>query len=404
MTTRGAPIPCITEVVNTLTTGARDARQRGKETCFILSARDGVIVRADRVGEPEEHAAMTRPDFVASDKLVQALREQGLAHVGVAHVHFNHPGASRGDMGTLHTEVDNDNAGYICVVANITDGVVTLTGHTVDADHSEYEHAIEIIERSEYDPVISAERRDMSYLQIGIGSGGSEVAHQSARWELRKIGYVDNDKLEPRNASRHNATRREATKRIKKTTWVRRYVTPRTTSQIATYDREISPRNREWLRRLLTDYDLIAECTGHPVVRQIVSEECRSLGKPLVTAGVFERAKGGYVFVQHTQPDAACNQCLFKLTRHSRSDDHETIEHLTRDYGFTPEQLERQLGLFTDVSLTAVLQAKVLLDLIRGVTHTENLYLIDNQELTLRKAFVKQSATCTTCHPERSNS
>src|SRR5262249_47778277 len=160
------------EVANTLTTGAREARQRGKETCFILSARDGVIVRADRVGEPEEHAAMTRPDFEAADKLLGKLRAEGLKHVGQAHVHLNYPDASRGDWRTLHTEVDNDNPGYICIVANINgDDVVTLTGHTVDADHNEYEHAIEIVEqRSEYDPVIPAARRDMSYLQIGIGS------------------------------------------------------------------------------------------------------------------------------------------------------------------------------------------------------------------------------------------
>jgi molybdopterin/thiamine biosynthesis adenylyltransferase len=402
MTKQGAPITITREVQETLEEGARAARKRGKETCFLLFGCDGVIVRADRVGEPVEHAAMTRPDFTASDELLQQRRHEGLTHNGQAHVHLGYGPASNGDWRTLHTEVDNDNAGYICVVANITGhDAVTLTGHTVDAKHNEYEHAIEIIEpRTEYEPVIPAARRDMSYLQIGIGSGGSEVAEQSAYWGVKKVAYLDHQKLETRNARRHHATRREAKNHIKKTTWARRHVTARTTSEVVTYDHEISPQHRDWLRETLGEYDLIAECSGHPIVRQIVSEECRSLGKPLVMAGVFERAKGGYVFVQHAQPDAACNQCLFKLTRHSRSDDHETIEHLTRDYGFTPEQLERQLGLFTDVSLTAILQAKVLLDLIRGVTHTENLYLIDNQALTLRKAFVKQSATCTNCHPE----
>ena len=39
-------------------------------------------------------------------------------------------------------------------------------------------------------------------------------------------------------------------------------------------------------------------------------------------------------------------------------------------------------------------------DLIKGVDHPTNLYLIDNQALTLRKAFVKQSSTCSLCHPD----
>lgn len=378
MTTRGAPIRITTEVQRTIQEGARTAAERGRETCFLLFARDGVIVDAVRAGEPVEHAAMTRPDFAASDAIVQEKHEQGRQHVGQAHSHLRYPGASSGDIATLR---EIDRPGYVCIVANVTgDAPVALTGHTVDADGNEYSHLIEVVEqRPEYDPFIPPERRDMSCLQIGLGSGGSEVASQSAHWGLRRVGYLDFESLEPHNALRHRATKHQAKKGIKKTTWVRGYVTPRTTSEVVTYDREISPSNREWLRERLAEYDFIAECTGHPIVRQIVSEECRAAGKPLVMAGVFERAKGGYVFVQQAASDAACNQCLFKLTRHSRSDDHETIEHLTRDYGFTPEQLERQLGLFTDVSLTAVLQAKVLLDLIRGTEHPENLYLIDNK-------------------------
>lgn len=64
----------------------------------------------------------------------------------------------------------------------------------------------------------------------------------------------------------------------------------------------------------------------------------------------------------------------------------------------TPEQLEAQQGLFTDVTMVAALQAKVVLDFIKGSEQPANLYLIDNQALTLRKAFVKQSATCSNCH------
>ena len=401
MTREGVPIRITREVENTLREGARAARERGTETCFLLFAQDGVIMGADRVGQPLEHAAMTRPDFTAGDALVRERREDGFAHVGQAHVHLGYGSASSGDIQTLRDVAQRGLAGYVCIVANITsDGRVTLTAHTVDAEGSVYEHTIDVVEqRPEYEPLIPTTRRDIAYLQLGIGSGGSEVAQQAARWGVRQLTFIDHDRLEARNAQRHHATIAEAEKHIKKTTWVRRHLKHRTTSRIVTHARQLSPNDRDWLRERIAEHDVIGECTGHPVVREIVSEECWALGKPLVTAGVFERAKGGYVFVQHGSSDAACNRCLFKLNRHTARDDHETIEQLTRDYGFTPEQLERQLGLFTDIGLTAILQAKVLLDLIRGIEHDANLYLIDNQALSLRKAFVKQSSTCSLCHP-----
>ncbi len=321
--------------------------------------------------------------------------------MGEAHVHFNLSGPSSGDLGTLRrVAIEDDWPGFLCIVANITsaDAPASLTCHSVDREGIVYRHDLDVIdEPEEYQPLIPTDRRGVKYLQLGLGSGGCLVAHQSALWGIEQLRFVDHDTLEKHNAARHLASRRDAGK--KKTKWLSSFLAPRTTSTIRTHARQITPQNRPWLDRLIEQHDLVGECTGHPVTREIVSEACKQLGKPVVFAGVFAKASGGYVFVQHPEREAACNRCLFKLTRHSANDDTQTIEGLTRDYGFTPEQLNAQIGLFTDVSMTAILQAKILLDLIKGVDHPTNLYLIDNQALTLRKAFVKQSSTCSLCHP-----
>lgn len=395
------------EVEAALQEGARTGRERGKETCFVLFAKHGVIVRAIRAGQPLEHAAMTRPDFDASDTLVREMREEGFDHVGQAHVHLGHPGASGGDFRTLRQVAADGWPGYHCVVANIAgNGLVTLTGHSVDAEGNPYDHEIEIVaDRIAYEPLIPAQAHNIALAHFGLGTGGCTVAHQEALWQLRALLYIDHDAFVERNAQRHYVSPRAAKRGIKKTRWADEFVKPRTRAAVRTIAREVTPQRKAWLQDVAQGHDLVVDCMGHPMARQLISEACKTARTPLITAGVFDEAKGGFVFVQGAREEDACvSGCLFKLTKHSRSDDRETLDHLARDYGMTPDQLDAQQGLFTDVTMIAALQAKVILEFIKGVDQPANLYLIDNQTLTLRKAFVKQSARCTNCHPERERS
>lgn len=399
----GARIRITTDALAEIRQLAQRAWRRGCETCFYLFARpDGAINRVVRAGDPEEYTAMTRPDTVAATTLVARMHRDGLVMVGEGHVHRGYPGPSRGDLATArNVALEQGRPGFLCLVANMTapDAAPDLTAHSVGADGTLYEHQLaEAVERPAYEPLIPHDRQRRRYVQYGLGSGGSMVALQSASWGLSRVTYVDHDTLEPRNSARHLAPRRAAG--TKKTTWTRRFLTPRTTSEIRTYAKEVTPRNQSWLRKLVREHDVVADCTGHPVVRELISEACKTIGRPLVTAGVFAKAAGGYVFVQGPEPTAACNRCLFKLTTHSQRDDAETLDQLTRDYGFTSQELNAQLGLFTDVNVTAALQAKVLLDVIKGVQHDANLYLIDNQAITVRSVRIQQSKTCTTCNHE----
>jgi len=402
MTLEGLPIRIANDVALTLQQGARVAQEHGKETCFLLFARDGVIARAERAGQPVEHAAMTRPDFAAADAILRELQEQGLTHVGQAHVHLGYGSASSGDIQTLRDVARAGMPGYLCIVANITEESVTLTGHSVDAQQNVYAHAIDILdERPAYEPLIPPERRKIKLLHFGAGTGGCVVLHHEALFNLDALTVGDHDTFVERNAQRHYVAPRTARKGIKKTRWVKEFVGPRTTAKLRTITRQITPQHKPWLFRLVQEHDLIVDATGHPIARQLLSEACKAARKPLVSAGVFEKASGGFVFLQGPNANDACTAgCLFKLTKHTRSDDTATLDALARDYGFTPDQLDAQQGLFTDVATVGVLQAKVLLEYIKGASHTANLYLIDNQALTLRKAFVKQSSTCSLCHPD----
>jgi hypothetical protein len=127
------------------------------------------------------------------------------------------------------------------------------------------------------------------------------------------------------------------------------------------------------------------------VVSNRLSSLARQAQRPVVHAGVFPRGSGGFVFLD--TPGAACYACLFALHLDATAEDEDTMRTLKEQYGLTEDQLNAQLGLWADVHLVASLHVKVLLEHLKGTT-TSNLYLIDNERLTITDHHIAPRSTC----------
>lgn len=115
--------------------------------------------------------------------------------------------------------------------------------------------------------------------------GGCTLLHHEALFGVAEITILEPDSFEERNALRHLVDRRAAKKGISKARWAKSFFSARTTAKLRIVTRQIKPQTLPWLLRLVHRHDLVIDCTGHPIARQLLSEACREARKPLICAG-----------------------------------------------------------------------------------------------------------------------
>ena len=176
------------------------------------------------------------------------------------------------------------------------------------------------------------------------------------------------------------------------------------TASIRTHEREINPANRDWMTALAKRCDVLIDATGHPVANHLLSEIGRETRTTVISGGVFTKGSGGFVFRQDTWPGSPCYACLHHLQQRAPTDDRATMDQLTRQYGFSPEELNAKLGLFTDAGQIATMLAKAVSDVLRRdpLPSDPNLWVIDNARTIITTHRIQQDASCPSCHPETS--
>ncbi|MGH2912069.1 MAG: HesA/MoeB/ThiF family protein [Solirubrobacteraceae bacterium] len=388
------------------------AHDRGTETHFYLLGErtpDTItILEVVRAGTPIEHAAFTQPDYEAAPEALAPYLRDGHTQLGEGHLHPDDLlGPSSGDRRTLRS-IDRERfPGYVCLVATyMHKNGLALTAHSVTLNGDLQEHAVHVLPDEHvtshlfYNPLVPAHRSNIAIAIFGLGSGGCHVALQLSKHNPRAITLVDNDRFEERNIQRHLADRRSIGHH--KTAWMKRFLQQRgTTTTIKTSNRQVNPQNRAWLDKTIASHDLIVNATGHPVASNLISEAARRVNRTVLHAGAFPKGKGGFVFRQLGDATAPCYACLFHLTKQTTNDNAETLDQLTRDYGFTPEELAGHIGLWTDVTMISTLHAKIILETLKRdpTPKDANLWIVDNHHLTITHYRGAQDPNCTTCHP-----
>jgi molybdopterin/thiamine biosynthesis adenylyltransferase len=152
---------------------------------------------------------------------------------------------------------------------------------------------------------------------------------------------------------------------------------------------------------------LTMACTGSAFANQLINEISVRLKKPVVYAGVFEKASGGFVLLSvPSLKSSPCFNCLYDYTSAAHEDSNTAVEEQARRYGVKADDLHAQQGLYIDIGFVALLQAKVALTvLVHGAGKAlavlpGNLVVWNYHRLAASWLNVKRRNDCAVCNKE----
>ncbi|KAJ2900503.1 molybdenum cofactor biosynthetic protein [Zalerion maritima] len=152
-----------------------------------------------------------------------------------------------------------------------------------------------------------------SVLFVGAGGLGCPAAAYIAGAGIGTIGMVDGDVVEASNLHRQIAhtTLRVGMSKVESAIAYLKGLNPRLTYR--PYLTHLTPQNAE---EIISQYDIVLDCTDHPTSRYLVSDTCVLLSKPLVSAAAF-RTDGQLIVLNApalSRGDASggpCYRCVF---------------------------------------------------------------------------------------------
>jgi molybdopterin/thiamine biosynthesis adenylyltransferase len=232
-------------------------------------------------------------------------------------------------------------------------------------------------------------------LIIGLGSGGSVIAKYLSLTGLGKIVVVDNDKIELVNVIRHEGTVEDIGK--PKTTICKEIIESHNPLTIVeTNDIDVL-KERKVLTELVTKSDILIASSGNAKVNNLINAIAFEKKIPVIFGGIFAEARGGYILP--VVPDyTPCFNCLFDLTSKSYYVDRDAANA----YNISEDELHAQQGLWIDISIPALMAAKVALMILQDQTEflqNYNLLVYKNPFQIQRLKFDRRS-DCVVCNFE----
>ncbi|KJZ80147.1 hypothetical protein HIM_00861 [Hirsutella minnesotensis 3608] len=149
--------------------------------------------------------------------------------------------------------------------------------------------------------------RQSKVLLVGAGGLGCPAAAYLAGAGVGTLGLVDADEVEVSNLHRQvaHATDRVGMAKVLSAVAYLRQLNPRITYNC--HQEHLSSQNAE---EIVSQYDLVLDCTDHPTSRYLVSDMCVLLQKPLVSASAFQTS--GQLIVLNSPPGRGpCYRCVF---------------------------------------------------------------------------------------------
>ena len=191
---------------------------------------------------------------------------------------------------------------------------------------------------------------------VGLGSGGSRVAEELARFNVGWIGLIDKpgEFLEPHNIIRH-VLGHSCLNQIKTKAMKHRLHDINPNCEVETFELDVV--KDETLKDILAGCTQILLCTDNEPSKHVVNCLSVELQIPLIFAGVFDGGVGGEV--GRTKPGSACYACIAHyLNRHINLEEppEQQIDYSNPDHS-TPSTA----ALNIDIAQIALLQARVSL-------------------------------------------
>jgi len=216
-------------------------------------------------------------------------------------------------------------------------------------------------------------------LVIGAGGLGSPVLLYLAAAGVGTLGVIDDDEVDITNLQRQivHTTDRIGTPKAKSAAETLAGINPEVT--VTQYTERLTPQNA---RRLVREYDLVADGSDNFPTRYLVNDACYLERVPLVTAAVL-RFEGQATTLKAWEKDKPCYRCIFPSAP-------------------PPEIAPRceQAGIFGALAgVLGTIQATEVLKELLGLGHglAGRLLLYDAMDVTLRTVSIPKNPACPLC-------
>jgi molybdopterin/thiamine biosynthesis adenylyltransferase/rhodanese-related sulfurtransferase len=220
--------------------------------------------------------------------------------------------------------------------------------------------------------------KNASVLCIGAGGLGSPLLQYLAAAGIGRIGIIDHDEVELSNLPRQVLYQQldVGSKKVEAAKNYLQRANPRTLIDI--FPERFTVKNAA---ELISQYDIVADCTDQLLNRYLVNEVCVALNKPFVFAGISKFQGQLMLFHGRTGP---CFCCLFPFNPASNA---------------APDcNAAGVLGVLPGI--LGSMQASLIIQAItqHHAAEVGQFYTFDLHDFTLRHYKISQQSDCQTCH------
>ncbi|KAL7924409.1 hypothetical protein ACQKWADRAFT_286658 [Trichoderma austrokoningii] len=144
-------------------------------------------------------------------------------------------------------------------------------------------------------------------LLVGAGGLGCPAAAYLAGAGVNTLGLVDGDAVEVSNLHRQvaHSTGRVGMMKVDSAVAYLKGLNPAVTYNA--HATHLTPQNAE---EIVSQYDIVLDCTDHPTSRYLISDICVLLSKPLVSASAFQTS-GQLIVLNNPPGKGPCYRCVF---------------------------------------------------------------------------------------------
>lgn len=197
---------------------------------------------------------------------------------------------------------------------------------------------------------------------LGCGSVGSLVALELAKAGLGSFLLIDPDNFSVNNICRHIGDI-EDLGRYKTRVVKDRIIRRNPSADVITIEKDILQMDRERLKGLLSDCDLLVASTDSKDANLYLNELSLELVKPLIWIGLYERASWGHIIysIPGETPCPACvapavSEIMEMSPKEERIIDYSAVKDIT--------QIKAEPGLGVDVAFVTIAGAKIALAIL----------------------------------------
>ncbi|MFC1521283.1 ThiF family adenylyltransferase, partial [Elusimicrobiota bacterium] len=208
---------------------------------------------------------------------------------------------------------------------------------------------------------------------VGAGGLGSPLALYLGACGIGKLGIIDFDKVELTNLQRQILYKTKDIGQFKTKIVQKRISSLNPEIKINILNEKLNPANAV---KLLSGYDIIADCTDNIFSRYIINDACIQLKKPFVHGSISGFEGQTSVFYPRKGP---CYKCLFAEPAPYEQD-------LIGPIGVLP-------GLIGTIQATEIIK----LVLGKGKPLIGRLLLYDAMEMRFNEVRFKRNPKCTAC-------